>query len=55
MYSRTDWRDVLGEIQIVTTPPEVHLETQKGAIEDAFLRAAGGQQTFVVAGAQFGD
>jgi hypothetical protein len=49
MSPRTDWRDVLAEIQVVTTPQEDRVETQKAAIEGAFLRAAGGQQTLVVA------
>ena len=52
MYPRTDWRVVLAEIQVVTTPQGDRVETQKGAIEGAFLRAASGQQTFVVAGAR---
>jgi len=45
--------NVIEEIRVVTTPEEIHFETQKGALEGAFLRAAGSQQTFVVAGACF--
>jgi hypothetical protein len=40
-----------GEIQVVTTAKEIRLETKKGALEGAFLRAAGGQQINLVAGA----
>jgi hypothetical protein len=33
--------DLIGEIRVVTTPEEIRFETQKGAVEGAFLRAAG--------------
>jgi len=46
-------REIIGEIQVVTTPSEIRLETQKGAVEGAFLRAAGSQQINLVAGAGF--
>ena len=51
--ARTVLRDLMGEIQVVTTPTEIRFETKKGAVEGAFLRAAGGQQTNLVAGAGF--
>ena len=45
--------DLIGEIRVVSTPEEIRFETQKGALEGAFFRATGSQQTFVVAGAGF--
>ena len=51
--ARTALRDLIGEIRVVATPEEIRFETKKGAIEGAFLRAAGGQQINLVAGAGF--
>jgi len=46
--------DLIGEIRVVTTPEEIRFETKKGAVEGAFVRAAGSQQIRVVAGARIG-
>ena len=46
-------RNLIGDIQNVTTPDEIPFETKKGALESAFVRAAGSQQISVVAGAGF--
>ena len=51
--SRTALRDLIGEVQVIATPEEIRFETKKGAVEGAFVRAAGGQQISVVAGAGF--
>jgi hypothetical protein len=51
--ARTALRGIVGDVQVVTTPEEIRLETQKGTIEGAFLRAAGTQQINLVAGARF--
>jgi hypothetical protein len=51
--ARTALRDLIGEIQVVTTPQEIRFETKKGAVEGAFVRAASSQQISVVAGARF--
>jgi hypothetical protein len=45
--------DQLGEIRVVTTPEEIRFETNEGALEGAFVRAAGSQQFSMVAGAGF--
>ena len=49
--ARTALRDLIGEIQVVATPEEIRFETKKGALEGALVRAAGGQQISLVAGA----
>ena len=51
--ARTVLLDLIGEIQVVATPEEIRFETKKGALEGALVRAAGGQQIRVVAGAGF--
>jgi hypothetical protein len=43
--------NLIGDIQVVATPEEIRFETKKGAVEGAFVRAAGLQQISVVAGA----
>ena len=48
-------RNLIGDIQNVTTPEEIRFETKKGALEGAFVRAAGSQQVSMVAGARFGS
>jgi hypothetical protein len=53
--ARTALRGIVGEIRVVKTPNEIRLETQKGAVESALLRAAAGQQINLVAGAGFGQ
>jgi len=45
--------NLIGDIQVVATPEEIRFETKKGAVEGAFVRAAGLQQISVVAGAGF--
>ena len=51
--SRIALRDLIGEVQVIATPEEIRFETKKGAVVGAFVRAAGGQQLIVVAGAGF--
>jgi len=43
--------DQLGEMRVVAKPEEIRFETKKDAVEGAFVRAAGSQQIYVVAGA----
>jgi hypothetical protein len=50
---RATLMDQLGEIRVVTTPEEIRFETNEGALEGAFVRAAGSQQLSMVAGAGF--
>ena len=51
--SRTALRDLIGEFMFVSTADEVRIERKKDTLEGAFVRAAGGQQISVVAGARF--
>jgi hypothetical protein len=51
--SRTLLHNLIGNIQVVTTAEEIRFETKKGAMEGAFVRAAGGQQISLVAGARY--
>ena len=44
---------IADDAQVVNSREEIRLETQKGAIEGALLRAAGTQQIDMVAGAGF--
>jgi len=50
--SRTALHNLIGDIQVVATPEEICFESKKGALEGAFVRAAGSQQISVVAGAR---
>lgn len=50
---RAELRGLHGPITVVATPEEIRFETQKGRVEAAFLRAAGGTANNVVAGACF--
>ena len=43
----------VGDVSVMTTKEEIRLETQKGAIEGAFLHAGGTQQINLVAGVGF--
>jgi hypothetical protein len=49
--ARTTLRDLIGEIQVKATAEEIRFETKEGALEGAFVRAAGSQQINLVAGA----
>ena len=51
--SRMVLRNLIGDIQVVTTPEKIRFETKKGALEGAFVRAAGSQQVSMVAGARY--
>jgi site-specific DNA recombinase len=51
--SRTVLHSLIGDVQVITTAQEIRFETKKGAVEGAFVRAAGSQQISVVAGAGF--
>ncbi len=54
--ARTELAEHVGPIQVVTTPSEIRLETQKGRFEAALLSATGtegARQSAVVAGAGF--
>jgi len=48
--ARTELLDVIGEIDVVTTPEEVRFISRKGAAEFALARVAGLQQINLAAG-----
>jgi hypothetical protein len=51
--ARTELLDVIGEIDVVTTPEEVRFMSRKGAAEYVLTPVAGLQQINLVAGAGF--
>jgi DNA invertase Pin-like site-specific DNA recombinase len=54
--ARTEIRDLLGgDILVIADAKEIRLETKKGTVEGALLRAAVGQQINLVAGARFAN